>query len=263
MPNSIIDKAGNRLEVQANEVIDRSQTIAFSFNGQEYTAYPGDTIASALAAAGVRVLSRSFKYHRPRGLLCCAGHCPNCLVQIGDEMNVRACMRPVEAGMAVEAQNVWPSLERDAMSLTAWGDRFLPVGFYYKTFIRPKALWPAYEAFLRQAAGLGKVNTDSTVPEGFYKEYVHADVVVVGGGPAGMSAAVAAAEAGARVALFEENPQLGGHGRYTASGEWGVGSGEWGVGSGERREERGEWGEERGEWRVASESLQSAQFAGV
>ena len=88
----------NRLHPKQGEAIDRSTTIRFTFDGVEYTAYPGDTVASALTAAGVKVLSRSFKYHRPRGLLCCSGHCPNCLVQIGDEPNVRACTRPVEAG---------------------------------------------------------------------------------------------------------------------------------------------------------------------
>ena len=220
MTNQTIQTISNRRSPQPTEVIDRSQTVTFSFNGQEYRAHPGDTIASALAAAGVQVFSRSFKYHRPRGLLCCAGDCPNCLVQIGDEMNVRACMRSVESGMVVEPQNAWPSLARDAMSLTALGDRFLPVGFYYKTFIRPKALWPAYEAFLRHAAGLGQVNTDSTVPDGYHKQYIHADVVVVGGGPAGLSAALAAAETGARVALFDENNALGGHTRYEGTGDW-------------------------------------------
>ena len=204
----------NRLHPKQGEAIDRSTTIRFTFDGVEYTAHPGDTVASALTAAGVKVLSRSFKYHRPRGLLCCAGHCPNCLVQIGDEPNVRACMRPVEAGMDVQAQNVWPSLNRDLLSLTQLGSRFMPVGFYYKTFIRPQRLWPLYEHTLRHAAGLGEVNPD-TPPGKFDKQYLHTDVVVVGGGPAGISAALGAAEAGAEVLLFEENSALGGHLRFT------------------------------------------------
>ena len=204
----------NRLHPKQGEAIDRSTTIRFTFDGVEYTAHPGDTVASALTAAGVKVLSRSFKYHRPRGLLCCAGHCPNCLVQIGDEPNVRACMRPVEAGMDVRAQNVWPSLNRDLLSLTQLGSRFMPVGFYYKTFIRPQRLWPLYEHTLRHAAGLGEVNPD-TPPGKFDKQYLHTDVVVVGGGPAGISAALGAAEAGAEVLLFEENSALGGHLRFT------------------------------------------------
>ena len=204
----------NRLHPKQGEVIDRSATIRFTFDGVEYTAYPGDTVASALTAAGVKVLSRSFKYHRPRGVLCCSGHCPNCLVQIGDEPNVRACTRPVEAGMNVHAQNVWPSLNRDLLSLTQLGSRFMPVGFYYKTFIRPQKLWPLYEHTLRHIAGLGEVNLD-TPPGEFDKQYLHTDVVVAGGGPAGISAALSAAEAGSQVLLFDENPDLGGHLRFT------------------------------------------------
>ena len=208
------ETTSNRLHPKQGEVIDRSSTIRFTFDGVEYTAHPGDTVASALTAAGIKVLSRSFKYHRPRGLLCCAGHCPNCLVQIGDEPNVRACMRPVEAGMDVRAQNVWPSLNRDLLSLTQLGSRFMPVGFYYKTFIRPQRLWPLYEHTLRHAAGLGEVSPD-TPPGKFDKQYLHTDVVVVGGGPAGISAALGAAEAGAEVLLFDENSALGGHLRFT------------------------------------------------
>ena len=204
----------NRLHPIKGEAIDRSTTIRFTFDGVEYTAHPGDTVASALTAAGIKVLSRSFKYHRPRGLLCCAGHCPNCLVQIGTEPNVRACTRPVEAGMDVRPQNVWPSLNRDLLSLTQLGSRFTPVGFYYKTFIRPQKLWPLYEHTLRHAAGLGEVNLDTPLGE-FDKQYLHTDVVVVGGGPAGISAALGAAEAGAQVLLFDENSALGGHLRFT------------------------------------------------
>ncbi len=207
------NRAPNRLPEQEGEAIDRSTSIHFSFDGKAYSAHPGDTIASALTAAGVQVLSRSFKYHRPRGVLCCAGHCPNCLVQVGDEPNVRACQRPVEAGMEMESQNAWPSLERDWLALNQLGARFTPVGFYYKTFMRPVALWPLYEGILRRAAGLGRVNLEA--PWGaFDKQYLHADVAVVGGGPAGISAARSAAEAGGRVLLLDENPALGGHLRF-------------------------------------------------
>ncbi|MFW6070515.1 MAG: 2Fe-2S iron-sulfur cluster-binding protein, partial [bacterium] len=173
----------------AGRAVNRQETFTFTFEGRSYRAHPGDTIGSALARAGVRVLSRSFKYHRPRGLMCCAGHCPNCLVQVEDEPNVRACRRAVKPGMAVRSQNAWPSLQRDVMSLTALGERFMPPGFYYKTFIRPRALWPAYEWVLRRAAGLGRVDPQ-TAPAQYDKQYVHADVVVVGGGPAGLSAAL-------------------------------------------------------------------------
>ncbi len=212
---------GARLPAREGEAIDRSRTVTFTFDGRTYTAHPGDTIASALAAAGVKVFSRSFKYHRPRGLLCAAGQCPNCLVQVGDEPNVRACRQPVEAGMRVRHQNAWPSLDADVMSLTRLGDRFMPVGFYYKAFIRPKALWPLYETALRRVAGLGLVDADPSRAAhggGHAKEFLHADVAVIGGGPAGMAAAAAAAEQGARVLLLDENPALGGHLRYAARG---------------------------------------------
>jgi sarcosine oxidase subunit alpha len=211
------NRAPNRLSGQGGEVIDRSAIIHFSFNGKSYSAHPGDTIASALTAAGVQVLSRSFKYHRPRGLLCGAGHCPNCLVQVGDEPSVRACQRPVEEGMEVQPQNAWPSLDNDLLSLNQLVSRFMPVGFYYKTFIRPQALWPFYEEVLRRAAGLGKVDLDTPWGE-FDKQYLHADVVVVGGGPAGISAALSAASQGAQVLLFDENSAPGGHLRF-ASGD--------------------------------------------
>ncbi len=211
------NQTDKRLPSLSGEVINRQEAFEFSFAGKRYQAHPGDTIASALTAAGVKVFSRSFKYHRPRGLMCCAGQCPNCLVQVGDEPNVRACTRPVEPEMTVEPQNAWPSLKWDLMSLTRLGDRFLPAGFYYKAFIRPQFLWPTFEKALRWAAGLGRVNPD-TLPGRFTKEYLHADVVVVGGGPAGMRAAVTAAAAGARVILVDENPALGGHLRYVSLG---------------------------------------------
>ncbi len=190
-----------------------AEAIPFTFDGRPYVALSGDTIGSALARNRVKTLSRSFKYHRPRGLMCGAGHCPNCLVQVEDEPNVRACMRPVEPGMAVRSQNAWPSLRLDAMSLTGLIGRFLPVGFYYKTFTRPRFLWPLYEKALRSAAGLGRVNPD-TPPAEYSKQYHHADVVVVGGGRSGLQAAIAAAKTGVAVLLLDENPTPGGRLRY-------------------------------------------------
>lgn len=212
----ISDSTKNRrLPAAPSHTINRQKNIQFTFNGKTYSAYEGDTIASALAAAGVTTFSRSFKYHRRRGLLCVSGNCPNCLVRAGDEPNVRSCVTPVSAGLKVRSQNAWPSLERDVMSLTQWVDRFLPAGFYYKAFMRPRALWPYYEEFLRRAAGLGEVTPDSP-PGLFDKVYKHTDVAVVGGGPAGLRAALAAANQGARVVLLENEPALGGHLRYAA-----------------------------------------------
>jgi sarcosine oxidase subunit alpha len=203
-----------RLPDAPSQVINRDKVLRFTFNGKSFTAFEGDTIASALAAAGVTTFSRSFKYHRRRGLMCVAGRCPNCLVQVGDRPNVRACATPVMAGMKVTSQNAWPSLERDVMSLVQRVERFLPVGFYYKTFMRPQSLWPTYERTIRRATGLGRVDPQSK-PEHPAKIYKHADVAVIGGGPAGISAARAAAQTGARVILLEAESALGGHLRWT------------------------------------------------
>lgn len=204
-----------RAPAAEGQIIDRESTLRFTFEGKEYAAYKGDSIASALAAGGVKIFSRSFKYHRQRGLLCMAGNCPNCLVTVDGTPNVRSCKTPVQEGMLVTSQNAWPSLDTDAMSMVQLAGRFLPVGFYYKGFMRPHQLWPLYEKVLRGAAGLGKINPDPKGVE-FDKVYLHADVAVIGGGPAGLSAAMAAASQGARVALLEDDPWLGGHLRYTA-----------------------------------------------
>ena len=207
----------NRLAPQANEVIDRTKTIHFTFAGERFTAHPGDTIASALTAAGVKLVARSFKYHRPRGLMA-YGHAMNTMVQIGNEPSISAWLRPVEDGMVVEPVNARPSLQNDFMSLTQMGDRFLPVGFYYKTFIRPAFMWPVYESVLRRLAGLGKIDIKAKLTPGYDKQYLHGDVVVVGAGPAGLSAAITAAKAGVRVLLIDDGPHLGGHLRYSNDG---------------------------------------------
>ncbi|HEX6621636.1 MAG TPA: 2Fe-2S iron-sulfur cluster-binding protein, partial [Solirubrobacteraceae bacterium] len=202
----------SRLPAQPGERLDRSKTIGFSFDGKRVEALAGDTIASALFVAGQRTFSRSFKYHRRRGLLCCAGQCPNCLVAVDGAPGVRACTEPVREGMAVEHLNASPSLEHDAMAVTdTVGGPFTPPGFYYKTFIRPRRLWPVYEKVLRHAAGLGKLRASQDERE-WRTEYRrrHADVLVVGGGLAGLRAALAAAEAGADVVLADEGPEPGG-----------------------------------------------------
>jgi sarcosine oxidase subunit alpha len=205
--------AVNRLAARPGEVLDREREVEFSWNGSTFTGYAGDTIVSALAAAGERIFSRSFKYHRARGVFTASFHDPNCTVQIGDEPNVRAAHRLVEQGMRVTPQNTWPSLRFDVKSANQLVGRFLAPGFYYKTFIKPQFLWPAYEAVLRRFSSGGVVSPDTE--HGYYdKRYAHPDVLVAGGGPAGMSAALAAAEAGASVLLVEEEHQLGGHLRW-------------------------------------------------
>jgi sarcosine oxidase, subunit alpha len=202
----------SRLAEQRGERIDRGRQVFFSFDGKQVSAFEGDTIGSALFASGQRTFSRSFKYHRKRGLMCCAGQCPNCLVQVGDAPGVRACTEPVREGMQVTHMNAMPSLELDAMRATdIFGGPFTPPGFYYKTFIRPRRLWPLYEKILRSAAGLGKLRKKQAERE-WRTEYRrrHADVLVVGGGVAGLSAAIAAADLGADTVLADEGPEPGG-----------------------------------------------------
>jgi sarcosine oxidase, subunit alpha len=202
-----------RLGSQPGEVIDRTRPVQFSWNGRPFTGFAGDTIVSALAAAGERVFSRSMKYHRPRGLLSASFHDPGCMVQVGDEPNVRGAHRLVCDGMAVTSQNTWPSLRFDAKAVNQFAAPFLTAGFYYKTFMRPRFLWPAYEGVLRRFVNGGRVSPD-TPPSHPAKRHAHPDVLVAGGGPAGLAAAVAAARAGASVLLVEEEHQLGGHLRW-------------------------------------------------
>ena len=201
----------NRLPAHPTQHLDRSRTLTFDFVGQPIPAYAGDTVASALYAAGVRIFSRSFKYHRLRGLLCCAGRCPNCLMQVDGIPNVRTCTEPVREGMRVRPQHAWPSLERDFFHIFDRLDRLLPVGFYYKTFIHPARLWPTYERVLRRLAGLGEIDIDASPPGEYDTQHLFTDLAVVGGGPAGMVAALEAVGAGLSVLLCDEQPALGGH----------------------------------------------------
>ncbi|MPZ00405.1 MAG: FAD-dependent oxidoreductase [Actinophytocola sp.] len=208
---------GKRLGPQQGEVIDRRTSFEFSWNGKPVNAHPGDSIVSALAAEGERVFSRSFKYHRPRGLLTASFHDPGCMVQVGDEPNVRGAHRLAEPGMAVSSQNTWPSLKFDVKAINRFAGRFLTAGFYYKTFMKPEFLWPTYQNVLRQFVHAGEISPDT--PHDYYdKRYAHPDVLIAGGGPAGMSAALAAARAGASVMLVEEEHQLGGHLRWSNPG---------------------------------------------
>ena len=196
----------SRLAPQPGERINRSKLITFTFDGKPVTAFEGDTIGSALYAAGQRTFSRSFKYHRRRGLMCVAGQCPNCICSVDGAPGARACIEPARQGLVVEHVNATPSLEHDVMEITdRAGTRFTPPGFYYKTFIRPRKLWPLYEKVLRNAAGLGKLRAEQPERE-WRTEYRrrHADVLVVGGGVAGRAAAAAAAGAGADVVLVDE-----------------------------------------------------------
>ncbi|MEW6133796.1 MAG: FAD-dependent oxidoreductase [Pseudomonadota bacterium] len=197
-----------RLPAQPGEWIDRDRPLSFRFEGRDYTGFAGDTVASALAAAGVSMLGRSFKYHRPRGLLSAVNHDVNAMMQWGGTPNLRADATPLAAGMDLEAVNTFGSLERDAGSVLGHLARFLPVGFYYKAFYG-KRLFPLWEKMFRAMTGLGKVDFKTTrlrTP----KRYGFCDVLVVGGGTSGLAAALSAAEQGAQVALADENSRLGG-----------------------------------------------------
>ena len=173
-----------RLGPQPGEEIDRKRPFTFRWNGQTVPAFDGDTIASALAASGLRVFSRSYKYHRPRGLLTASYHDPGCFFQVGDEPNVRGAHRLAEPGLDVRSQNTWPSLGFDVKAVNQLAGRFLGPGFYYKTFIKPQRLWPLYERVLQRFAHAGHISAD-TPRTAVDKRYAHPDVLVAGGGPAG------------------------------------------------------------------------------
>ena len=191
-----------RLPPQSAERIDRGAPVSFDFAGQRVEGYAGDTLGSALYASGRRVFSRSFKYHRPRGLVCCSGHCPNCLMTVDGVPNVRVCVEPIRAGARVRAQNVLGSLDRDLLSVVdRVGGPFTPVGFYYRTMIRPRRFWPYYEKFLRNVAGLGRVGGASG--RRYDVEHRRVEVLVIGGGRSGRAAAAEAAASGG-VLLVDE-----------------------------------------------------------
>jgi len=200
----------SRLPAPAGLLIDRARPVSFRFERRDYQGFAGDTIASALASSGVKILSRSFKYHRPRGILTMAGQDANTLVQLPHEPNVLADRHPISEGLEVTGQNYSGSLEHDRSATMGLLARFMPVGFYYRAFYKPKGVWERFwEPLMRKSTGLGKVRLDT--PHGYYdKAYAFYDVVVVGGGPAGLAAALAAAQGGAEVLLIEENPVLGG-----------------------------------------------------
>ena len=194
-----------RLPARPGERLDREREVTFSYCGKPVRAFEGDTIGSALYASGQRIFSRSFKYHRPRGLLCCSGSCPNCMMTVDGVPNVRVCAEPVREGAVVRAQNVWGSLEHDALVVTdKLGGPFTPVGFYYRTMIRPRWAWPLYEKFLRNVAGLGKLDKHGTRANRYDVEHRRAEVLVVGGGQAGREAARGHAAGGRQVVLVDE-----------------------------------------------------------
>ena len=197
-------------------LIDRTRKVEFTFDGKRFSGHPGDTLASALMANGQRIVGRSFKYHRPRGIVASGAEEPNALLNLGQgarhEPNQRATTTELFDGLAASSQNHWPSLEWDIGEVNAAIARFLPAGFYYKTFIHPRAFWKhVFEPFIRQSAGLGKApDPKHTDPDRYEQFYVHVDLVVAGGGIAGLQAALEAGRAGARVLVCEQTAHWGG-----------------------------------------------------
>lgn len=194
---------------QYGQWINPETTVDFSFEGQTIKGVEGDTVASALLANDQWLLSRSFKYHRPRGVLTLCGDDANTLIQTPDAPNLLADRLAVKDGLETRGQNYWGSLYFDLNRLLDWMGRFLPVGFYYKAFYKPFGIWRLWEPVVRQAAGLGIANL-GVKPPYTDKIYRFCDVAVIGAGPAGLNAALTAAEAGASVLLIEREPHLGG-----------------------------------------------------
>ena len=190
--------------------IDPTQGRSLTFEGRPYHGYAGDTVASALFAGGIRVFGRSLKYHRPRGLYSLDGECSNTCVAVDGIPNVRAETTLLKDGMRVRAQNVKGSARFDLMGFMDKLDWLMPAGFYYRTLHKPAAIWPLAMKQVRKAAGLGIMAPDFKMPGRYDEIYPTADVCVIGGGAAGMTAALAAAESGLRVILLEMRPWLGG-----------------------------------------------------
>ncbi len=202
------------MRVEGRGLIDRARPVQFQFDGRQIAGYAGDTIASALLAKGVKLMGRSFKYHRPRGVVTAGSEEPNALMQIGtgDAMipNTRATVQEIFEGLVVQSQNHLGPLDRDLMAVNDLLWPFLGAGFYYKTFMWPRAFWEKlYEPIIRRAAGLGRL-TPAPEPQRHEKAFAFCDVLVIGGGPAGLMAALTAAKGGAEVILAEESATFGG-----------------------------------------------------
>ncbi len=206
---------GSSARLEKGGRIDRARPLRFRFDGREYIGYAGDTLASALLANGIHLVARSFKYHRPRGILTAGAEEPNALLRIErgggrSDPNARATTTPLFNDLDASPQNCWPGLGLDLQAVNSLLAPLFPAGFYYKTFMWPRSLWKRlYEPAIRAAAGLGEAPREPD-PDRYLHRFAHCDVLVAGGGPAGIAAALAATRAGARVILADEQSEFGG-----------------------------------------------------
>ena len=207
----------NRLSQLPTLRINPAQKISLNYKRKTYQGIGGDTIATALYANGIRIFSRSLKYHRPRGLYSLDGECSNTRMEINGIPNVCTENTLLKNGMTIKAQNVIGTAENDLMSFMDRLDWAMPAGFYYRTMHKPAPIWPIALKQVRKAAGLGKISPDFQMKGKYEEIYPKADVCVIGGGPAGMSAALTAAKQGLRVILLESRPWLGGFFDYRAA----------------------------------------------
>ena len=202
------------LRVKTSKFIDETTRVSFKFNSKSYYGYKGDTLASALIANGIHLVGRSFKYHRPRGIMTAGSEEPNAIVQLNNnsalsEPNVRATEVEIYDGLEASSQNCWPSVNFDIGGINNFLSPLLPAGFYYKTFMWPASFWEKYEYFIRKSAGLGK-SPAAPDPDIYDHKYINCDVLVIGGGISGIMAAKTAAQNGLNTLLVEEKPNLGG-----------------------------------------------------
>ncbi len=209
------------LRVKTGKIIDETYRVSFKFNGKTYYGFQGDTLASALLANDVHLVGRSFKYHRPRGIMTAGSEEPNAIIQLHKnssrtEPNVRATEVEIYEGLEASSQNCWPSVNFDIGGINNFLSPLLPAGFYYKTFMWPASFWEKYEYFIRKSAGLGKSPTEPD-PDIYEHKYIHCDVLVVGSGISGIMAAKTAAKNGLKTLLVEEKPNLGGSTIYQDS----------------------------------------------
>ncbi len=222
------------LRVKTSKFIDETYRVSFKFNGKEYHGFKGDTLASALLANGIHLIGRSFKYHRPRGIMTSGSEEPNAIVQLHDntsrtEPNVRATEVEIYEGLEASSQNCWPTVNFDIGGINNILSPLLPAGFYYKTFMWPASFWEKYEYFIRKSAGLGKSPTVPD-PDIYEHNYINCDVLIIGGGIAGIIAAKTAAKNGFKTLLLEEKPNLGGSTIYQNSDHFKINnqvSGSW------------------------------------